>query len=91
MFGRLAAQESRDVGRHFNTGVPPPGEKLHALGRKQFVYGMQMEHAQDWVTAAKNVGKWPLDVERGGGGVRGGVATQTHAPIGPPNKQEALR
>ena len=46
---------------------------LRALGavprkgaqRKWFVYDVEVNDAYDWVTAAKNVGKWHLGVEKG--------------------------
>ena len=48
-------------------------ENLRALGavprkgaqRKWFVYDVEVNDAYDWVTAAKDMGKWHLGVEKG--------------------------
>ena len=33
--------------------------------RKWFVYDVEINDANDWVTAAKNMSKWHLGVEKG--------------------------
>ena len=73
MNGRLTARGPKEVGRPPKQWEDSLQENLRALGavprkgaqRKWFVYDVEVNDAYDWVTAAKNMGKWHLGVEKG--------------------------
>ncbi|CAN0073094.1 unnamed protein product, partial [Sphacelaria rigidula] len=52
------------------TGADCPPKQREAVPhegarRKLFVYGVDVNDAYDWVTAAKNLGKWHIEVDKG--------------------------
>ena len=73
MFGRLAVQEPKRGGRPATSWVNCPQKNLEAFQavprkgkrRKWVTFGVVVKDGQDWITAAKNVGKWHRGVERG--------------------------
>ena len=72
MFGRLAVQGPKRGGRPATSWVDCPQKNLEAFGavprkgkgRKWVAFGV-VKDGRDWMTAAKNVGKWHRGVERG--------------------------
>ena len=73
MNGRLTARGPKEAGRPPKQWEDSLQENLRALGavprkgaqRKWFVYDVEVNGAYDWVTAAKNMGRWHLGVEQG--------------------------
>ena len=73
MFGRLAMQGPKRGGRPATSWVDCLQKNLEAFGavprkgkgRKWVAFGVVVKHGRDWMTAAKNVGKWYRGVERG--------------------------
>ena len=73
MFGRLAVQGSKRGGRPATSWVDCLQTKLEACGAvprkgngwKWVAFGVVVKNRRDWMTAAKNVGKWHRGVERG--------------------------
>ena len=61
MFGRLAVQGPKRGGRPATSWVVPRKGK----GRKWVAFGDVVKDGRDWMTAAKNVGKWHRGVETG--------------------------
>ena len=73
MFGRLAVQGPKRGGRPATSWVDCLQKNLEDFGavlrkgkgRKWVVFGVVVKDGRDWMTAAKNVGKWHRGVERG--------------------------
>ena len=73
MFGRLAVQGPKRGGRPATSWVDCLQKNLEAFGavprkgkgRKWVVFGVVVKNGRDWMTAAKNMGKWHRGVERG--------------------------
>ena len=73
MFGRLAVQGPKRGGRPTTSWVDCLQKNLEAFGavprkgkrRKWVAFGVVVKDGRDWMTAAKNVGKWHRGVERG--------------------------
>ena len=74
MFGRLTVQGPKRGGRPATSWVDCLQKNLEAFGavprkgegRKWVaLFGVVVKDERDWMTAAKNVGKWPRGVERG--------------------------
>ena len=73
MFGRLAVQGPKRGGRPATSWVDCLQKNLEAFGavprkgkgRKWVVFGVVVKDGRDWMTAAKNMGKWHRGVERG--------------------------
>ena len=73
MFGQLAVQGPKRGGRPATSRVDCLQKHLEAFGavprtgegRKLVVFGVVAKDGRDWMTAAKNVGKWHRGVERG--------------------------
>ena len=73
MFGRLAVQGPKRGGRPATSWVDCLQKNLEAFGavprkgkgRKWVAFGVVVKDGRDWMTAAKNVGKWHRGVERG--------------------------
>ena len=73
MFGQLAVQGPKRGGRPATSWVDCPQKNLEAFGavprkgkeRKWVVFGVVVEEGRDWMTVAKNVGKWHRGIERG--------------------------
>ena len=73
MFGRLAVQGPKRGGRPATSWVHCLQKNLEAFGavqrngkkRKWVAFGVVVKDGRDWMTAAKNVGKWHRGVERG--------------------------
>ena len=73
MFGRLAVQGPKQGGRPTTSGVDCLQKNLEAFGavprkgkeRKWVAFGVVVKDGRDWMTAAKNVGKWHRGVARG--------------------------
>ena len=73
MFGRLAAQGPKRGGRPATSRVDCLQKNLEAFEavprkgneRKWVTFGVFDKDGRDWMTAAKNVGKWHRGVERG--------------------------
>ena len=73
MFGRLAVQGPKRGGRLTTSWVDCLQKNLEAFGavprkgkrRKWVAFGVVVKDGRDWMTAAKNVGKWHRGVERG--------------------------
>ena len=69
----MTARGPKEAGRPPKQWEDSLQENLRALGavprkgaqRKWFVYDVEVNDAYDWVTAAKNMGKWHLGVEKG--------------------------
>ena len=72
MFGRLAVQGPKRGGRPVTTWVDCFQKNLEAFGavprkgkgRKWVAFEVVVKDGRDWMTAAKNVGKWHRGVER---------------------------
>ena len=72
MFGRLVVQRLKRGGRPATSWVDCLQKNLEAFGavlhkgkgRKWVVFGVVAKDGRDWMTAAKNVGKWHRGVER---------------------------
>ena len=73
MLGRLAVQGPKREGRPATPWVKCLQKNLEAFGavprkgkgRKWVELGVVIKNGRDWMTAAKNVGKWHRGVERG--------------------------
>ena len=73
MFGRLVVQRPKRGGRPATSWVGCLQKNLEAFGavlhkgqgRKWVAFGGVAKDGRDWMTAAKNVGKWHRGVERG--------------------------
>ena len=73
MFGRLAVQGPKRGGRPATSWVDCLQKNLEAFGavprkgkgRKWVAFGVVVKDGRDWMTAAKNMGKWHRGVERG--------------------------
>ena len=73
MFGQLAMQGPKRGGRPATSWVDCLQNNLEAFGavprkgrgRKWVAFGVVVKDGRDWMTAAKNVGKWHRGVERG--------------------------
>ena len=73
MFGRLAVQGPKRGGRPATSWVDCLQKNLVAFGavsrkgkgQKRVAFGVVVKDGRDWMTAAKNVGKWHRGVERG--------------------------
>ena len=73
MFGRLAVQGPKREGRPATSWVDCLQKNLEAFGavprkgkgRKWVAFGVVVKDGRDWMTAAKNVGKWYRGLERG--------------------------
>ena len=73
MFGRLAEQGPKRGGRPATSWVDCLQKNLEAFGavprkgkgRKWVAFGVVVKDGRDWMTAAKNMGKWHRGVERG--------------------------
>ena len=73
IFGRLAVQGPKRGGRPATSWVDCLQKNLEAFGavprkgkgRKWVAFGVVVKDGRDWMTAAKNVGKWHRGVERG--------------------------
>ena len=73
MFGRLAVQGPKRGGRPTTSWVDCLQKNLEAFGavprkgkgRKWVAFGVVVKDGRDWMTAAKNMGKWHRGVERG--------------------------
>ena len=73
MFGRLAVQGPNRGGRPATSWVDCLQKNLEPFGavprkgegRKWVIFGVVVKDGRDWMTAAKNVGKWHRGVERG--------------------------
>ena len=73
MFGWLAVQRPKRGGRPATSWVDCLQKNLEAFGvvprkgkgRKWVAFGVVVKDGRDWMTAAKNVGKWLQGVERG--------------------------
>ena len=73
MFGRLAVQGPKRGGRPATSWVDCLQKNLEAFGavprkgngRKWVVFRVVVKDGRDWMTAAKNMGKWHRGVERG--------------------------
>lgn len=73
--GKVAAQRPKEAGRPAKHWGDNSQENLRApralprCGAQQawFIYGVKFNDACDWFTEAKNLGKWYLGVENGGG------------------------
>ena len=73
MFGRLVVQRPKRGGRPATSWVDCLQKNLKAFGavlhkgkgRKWVAFGVVAKYGRDWMTAAKNVGKWHRGVERG--------------------------
>ena len=73
MFGRLVVQGPKRGGRPATSWVECLQKNLEAFGavlhkgkgRKWVAFGVVGKDGRDWMTAAKNVGKWHRGVERG--------------------------
>ena len=75
MFGRLVVQRPKRGGRPATSWVDCLQKNLDAFGAvlhkgkgwKWVAFGVVAKDGRDWMTAAKNVGKWHRGVERGAG------------------------
>ena len=73
MFGRLAVQGPKRGGRPATSWVDCLQKNIEAFGavprkgkgRKWVAFGVVVKDGRDWMTAAKNMGKWHRGVERG--------------------------
>ena len=73
MFGRLAVQGPKRGSRPATSWVDCLQKNLEAFGavprkgkgRKWVAFGVVVKDGRDWMTAAKNMGKWHRGVERG--------------------------
>ena len=73
MFGQLAVQGPKRGGRPATSWVDCLQKNLEAFGavprkgkgRKWVVFGVVVEEERDWMSVAKNVGKWHRGIERG--------------------------
>ena len=73
LFGRLAVQGPKRGGRPATSWVDCLQKNLEAFGavprkgkgRKWVAFGVVVKDGRDWMTAAKNVGKWHRGVEKG--------------------------
>ena len=73
MFGRLAVQGPKQGGRPATSWVDCLQKNLETFGavprkskgRKWVAFGVVVKDGRDWMTAAKNVGKWHRGVEKG--------------------------
>ena len=73
MCGRLAVQGPKRGGRPATSWVDCLQKNLEAFGavprkgkgRKWVAFGVVVKDGRDWMTVAKNVGKWHRGVERG--------------------------
>ena len=73
MFGRLAVQAPKRGGRPATSWVDCLQKNLEAFGavprkgkgRKWVAFGVVVKDGRDWMTVAKDVGKWHRGVERG--------------------------
>ena len=73
MFGRLALQGPKRGGRPATSWVDCLQKNLEAFGavprkgkgRKWVAFGVVVKDGRDWMTAAKNMGKWHQGVKRG--------------------------
>ena len=73
MFGRLAVQGPKRGGQPATSWVDCPQKNLEAFGavprkgkgREWVAFGAIVKDGRDWMTAAKDMGKWHRGVERG--------------------------
>ena len=98
MFGRLAAQGPKTAGRpltHWRKCLTDNLRELGAKpykgpGRKWFVYGVEVKNGRDWFTAAKNVARWHIGVEKGAKEFEKKWRCEDDDDADPPDKSEEI-